>query len=358
MTLLLTRAQAKAAETSPRLPTRNFGYLIGMDAHERVVLPKGGGIAAEGTTDLDMLRSYKRADYVRLHITKHHFRQSVRFNLHDFRCLVNWVTDADQNPRVLENMVRLLRNYKGRVINHPAKVLRTTREEIARRMEGIPGLVVPRTVQLTSQKPAVILKTLEKAGITFPAILRAAGTHGGNLIGLFDNAESLAAAATGRHDHVVTSYVDMRNADGLYRKYRVFSIGGNMILRHYLISDQWNIHASARDIFMKSRPEMLADEKRTLEGGLPVHVVEVLWQIVQRMDLDFFGIDFGITDAGEVVLFEANATMNFFPVPEEPEYAYLKSCLEPASHALNAMLYPGYWQALAEGRITFPAKAA
>ena len=346
------------ASPARKAPTHNFGYLVGMDAHDRVVLPKGGRIESDGSTDLIDLRSYRPEDYLRLHITRHYFRQSVRFNVNDFRCLVNMVTDPDQNPRVLANMARLLKDYPGRVINHPEKVLKTSREQVALRLAGIPGLIVPPTVRLTSHKPAIILKTLEKAGIRFPAILRSAGSHMGQMIGVFDSAEALAAAVSGRHDHVVTSFVDFRNADGLYRKYRVFAIGGNMILRHYLISDGWNIHASAREDFMLPRPDLLAEEEHKMKAGLPVPVVEVLWQIVQRMDLDFFGIDFGVTDDGNVVLFEANATMNFFPIPTEPQFAYLKALLAPASHAMNALLYPGYWQALEQGRITFPAPAS
>jgi hypothetical protein len=56
------------------------------------------------------------------------------------------------------------------------------------------------------------------------------------------------------------------------------------------------------------------------------------------MPLDFFGMDFGVTKDGYLVLFEANATMSFFPLSPDPRFAYLKHCLEPAATALRELL--------------------
>ena len=58
------------------------------------------------------------------------------------------------------------------------------------------------------------------------------------------------------------------------------------------------------------------------------------------MPLDFFGMDFAITQSGEVVLFEANATMNFFPLwpTKDPQFIYLTKCLDPAQAAFRELL--------------------
>ncbi len=39
--------------------------------------------------------------------------------------------------------------------------------------------------------------------------------------------------------------------------------------------------------------------------------------------LDFVGIDFGLVADGRAILFEANATMNFLPMSDDPRFAYL-----------------------------------
>jgi len=64
----------------------------------------------------------------------------------------------------------------------------------------------------------------------------------------------------------------------------------------------------------------------------------VLEAIRERMPLDFFGMDFGVTQSGEVVLFEANATMSFFPFSPDPQFAYLKLCFSPAQAAFRELL--------------------
>ncbi len=63
---------------------------------------------------------------------------------------------------------------------------------------------------------------------------------------------------------------------------------------------------------MRERPDHQAEEAAFLAGGpaqLGVRVAAALEGIRARLDLDYGGIDFGIDAAGNVVLFEANATM-------------------------------------------------
>jgi hypothetical protein len=62
--------------------------------------------------------------------------------------------------------------------------------------------------------------------------------------------------------------------------------------------------------------------------------------IRERMTLDFFGMDFGMTQDGQVVLFEANATMSFFPLwpTQDPQFVYLTRCLHPATDAFRELL--------------------
>ena len=56
------------------------------------------------------------------------------------------------------------------------------------------------------------------------------------------------------------------------------------------------------------------------------------------MELDYFGMDFAILPGGRVVLFEANATMNFFPFLTEPRFEYVRRCIEPAQMAFLELL--------------------
>jgi hypothetical protein len=314
-------------------------FLAGSDRHERAILGTET-IGNVGSTDLYKLLA-KRARYDRLHVTKQFFRQGRRPKLQRYLCLLNLVTDPDQNPKVLENLRKLLRGYPGRVINRPEAVLQSTRDQVAKRLAGTPGLIVPTTLRLRINKPDIAAQAVERAGLQFPIILRRAGTHTGRIVGVFDGLASFRAACGEEGDHIAIEFIDFRSSDGLYRKYRSFFIGRHIILRHMLVSDQWNVHAKERERFLTEWPELLDEERalfETPQGAFPEPVLQCQRAIRERMPLDFFGMDYGIVPDGRVVLFEANATMNFFPFVADPRVAHVKACYRPAQEAFWEML--------------------
>jgi glutathione synthase/RimK-type ligase-like ATP-grasp enzyme len=220
-------------------------------------------------------------------------------------------------------------------------VARTTRDQVARLLNGTPGLVVPKVVRLRNARPNLAVAAAERDGLRFPLIVRKAGTHTGVIVGVVNSVDELRAAITEAGEHIITEFVDFRSRDGLYRKYRVFFIGERIIFRHMLVSDQWNVHAQDRMRFMVERPQLLDEEKQmftSVEGAYPVEIMPTVEAIRKRMKLDYFGMDFGIAQDGRMVLFEANATMNFFPFLADPRLAHVKKCLKPAREAFHAML--------------------
>ena len=314
-------------------------FIAGSDHHERMVVTDEK-IRNVGSTDLYHLVA-KHVPFERLHMTRHFFRQQGRPKLRNYDCVVNLVTDPDQNPKVLENLRKLLRGYAGRIVNRPDAVLQSGRDQVAKTLAGTPGLIVPRTLRLRIDKPDIAVRAVERAGLQFPVIVRRAGTHTGMIVGVFDDLASLRAACGGEGDHIVTEFVDFRSGDGLYRKYRSFFIGRHIILRHMLLSDQWNVHAKERERFLSEWPELLDEERalfETAQGCFPDAVLQCQRAIRERMPLDFFGMDYGIVPDGRVVLFEANATMNFFPFVADPRVAHVKRCYRPAQEAFFEML--------------------
>ena len=313
-------------------------FIIGGGDDDDRVVHTGSKIVVSGTTDLPKLL-LDRVPHHRLHVTRNYFRQGRQADLSGYRVLVNLITESERNDKVLENLRKVLRGVPGRVINKPEAVLRTTRDQVARTLSGIPGLIVPRTVRLNGSKPAIAASAIARAGLSAPIILRAVGTHSGKIVGLFDAIED-TVAALGPGEHVAIQFVDFAGADGLYRKYRMFFIGRHLVLRHMLVSDQWNVHAKDRGRFMADHPEAIAEERALMESPepLPASVRQVLETIRDRMPLDFFGMDFGITRDGKLLLFEANATMSFFPFSPDPQFAYLRLCFQPAQAAFRELL--------------------
>ena len=263
----------------------------------------------------------------------------------DFRpypVIVNVITEAENNAKVLENLRRLLIGVRSRVINPPDAVLRTTRDEVAAMLDGIPGLVVPKTVRLAGNHEAAA-QTIRNGGIDGPIIVREVGTHTGKSVTLYDSAEDAASALNAGQDYIATQFHDFANNDRIYRKYRLFLIGNRMILRHMYASDHWNVHSSDRPRFMASRPEIVAEELALIEQDEPFRprARAVFQAIRDRMPLDFFGLDFGFTLDGDVLLFEANATMSFFPFSNDPQFQYLRRSFEPAQAAFQELVGVG-----------------
>ena len=269
------------------------------------------------------------------------FLRATPIDFSSYRCVVNLITEAEGNEKVLELLGKQLRNSSARVVNSPGAVLQSTRDRIARRLQGVPGLHVPITVRLPAHRMKTSRQLLGKAGFNSPIILRRAGTHGGEIVGRYNTVEDTVASLKGGADHLATEFVDFRGADGLYRKYRVFFFGEERVLRHQIVSDDWNVHARDRTRFMATRPDLVAEERALFErlsDPFSADVARTLGEVRKRMPLDFFGMDFGITADGQVVLFEANAAMAFFPFSDDPQFEYLERCFDPARHAFRKLL--------------------
>jgi hypothetical protein len=313
-------------------------FIIGSDRDDRMVVV-GGQLNISASTDLHLLLD-NRIPVDRTLMTRNFFRQQ-RVLDPGYECIFNLITEAEENSRVLENLRKFVRGYRGRIVNRPEAVLQSTRDLVARKLAGMPGLVAPRVLRLRAGKASAAAQLVERAGLQFPVIVRRVGTHTGEIVGRFDDLDALRAGEIGGGEHLATEFTDFRSADGLYRKYRVFFVGRRRVFRHMLVSEDWNVHAKDRQRVMAEQPELIAEEQQmfaTAEGAFPDEVQQVLTAVRERMALDFFGMDFGVARDGRVVLFEANATMNFFPLSPDPRFAYLARCVEPARNAFYDLL--------------------
>ncbi len=278
---------------------------------------------------------------VLMQIGKNYLRQKGRYNFEKYDLLINLITDVDLNSEVLDVLEKVLKGSRVPLLNHPAQVRSTTREGVAKRLVGIDNLLVPRVRKVRSASPQV-LRTLRQSGaMAFPAILRRTGTHSGKIVNILRTPDDAEPGERKAEGYYLTEFVDFRSADGLYRKYRVFVFGGTPVFRHMIISDSGNVHAADRERFMMSRPELLAESQALYERGVEnfgPRVQDVLRSVHERLGLDFFGIDFGILPDGRIVLFEANGTMNFFPVSTDPRLAAMQLCVPQARQAFHQMI--------------------
>jgi hypothetical protein len=135
------------------------------------------------------------------------------------------------------------------------------------------------------------------------------------------------------------AYVDGRGADEMYRKYRVLFIGGKLYPLHLAISPRWKVHYFSAD--MADRPDHRAEEARFLAdmaGAIGPQSVAALEAIAATLGLDYGGIDFGRDAAGNVLLYEANATMAVFPPPPDEHFAYRRAPVDRVIAAIRQLI--------------------
>jgi glutathione synthase/RimK-type ligase-like ATP-grasp enzyme len=223
---------------------------------------------------------------------------------------INFMADADLYQRALQQAAAFVDALNVPCFNHPRAVLRTTRDSIHDLLQDIPGLHVPRTVRANAATLAQLQDAVERAGISYPVLVRMCGDHGGATTALVKDAagwDAVNPLPWGGRDVYLTQFVDYRDPDGHYRKTRIVVVGDGIFARHLIVADDWMVHAKNR--LPGSRAEEQAYMENFATGTLP-RIAGAVQQIAQRIGLDYFGIDACIRPDGSLLLFEANACMN------------------------------------------------
>jgi len=247
------------------------------------------------------------------------FGKGVKQHSANFRTppavIFNQIADPDTHRGALERCVELCDQVGTRVINHPRKVLQTSRDQVAQALQGIPGVMVPRTQRFQPRSPEEVFSRAAAEGFELPFIARVAGLHGGVSMVKVDRREDLAelhALPFDGRDFYLTEFIDYKSEDGLYRKTRIAMVDGVPLIRHHLIDSNWMVHASAltlmdqRTALMDEANGVLADFDRALRPAIE----DRLSEINQRLGLDYYGIDCHVNEQGDILIFEANANMN------------------------------------------------
>jgi hypothetical protein len=248
----------------------------------------------------------------------------------------NAVGDADLGAAALDAVDAVLARTDAPTINPPDRVRPTGRAAIARRLTGLPGVRAPK-VELV---PRETVKPSARA-FGYPLLLRSPGFHTGKHFRKVETPADLgqAAAALPGRRLLMIQYLDARDAQGLARKYRAMMVGGRIFPLHLALSGDWKVHYFTAD--MADRPEHRALERAFLEdmpGVLGPRAMAGLEAIAKTLGLDYGGIDFGLGPDGDILLFEANATMVVNPPEPDPRWDYRRAPVARILAAAQAML--------------------
>ncbi len=254
--------------------------------------------------------------------------------------IFNAVGDADLAAPALEAVGRLVARSTAPIVNPPDAVRHTGRAEIARRLADIDGLRAPKIVR--AEKSLIANPDwLASQGLAAPVLLRSPGFHTGRHFVRAETAVDVPEAASslpGRELFAIEP-LDARGADGNARKYRVMIVDGRLYPLHLAISRTWKVHYFTAD--MEASDAHRAEEARFLTDMgaiLGPRACAALEAAAARLGLDYGGIDFALSPAGEVLLFEANATMVVNPPPAGAPWDYRRAPVERVLDAVRRML--------------------
>jgi cytochrome c-type biogenesis protein CcmH/NrfG len=258
------------------------------------------------------------------------------------RLAFNGIGDADACASALERARALLATSSATVINPPERVIPTGRAAVSRRLAGLAGVVTAGTERFARAELTAPGATAQLAarGFDFPLLIRSPGFHTGEHFELVARADDLSGARAARpgDEIYVMQFVDTRDRDGMFRKYRAMFVDGRLYPLHLALARQWKVHYYSAE--MADNADHRALDRAFLEdmpAVLGAPALAALERIAATLELDYGGIDFGIDPQGRIAVFEANATMIVPPPPADARWDYRRTAVERVCDVARAM---------------------
>jgi glutathione synthase/RimK-type ligase-like ATP-grasp enzyme len=213
----------------------------------------------------------------------------------------------------------LARRLAVRLLNPPAAVLKTSRAGNFAKFGGKREFIFPKTVRFSpSGTDGRHDARTVLAQFPLPVIVRSVVGHEGNRVFLCRSQDELKAALAKFRgaDCYAIAFHDCQIREGLWRKFRVLCIGGEVIPASVHYSDEWNVHLHRSRDITTALPD--AETVKSAFRKDPAATIgaanwDIILKVCAAVDLDIFGIDFGFDRDGRLVLYEINANMRANP---------------------------------------------
>ncbi len=226
--------------------------------------------------------------------------------LPEFDVVFNAIGESEAATATLHTASDFLRERNVRCINRPEAVLNTNRVRIVEKLAGLDSCHAPAVVRI--ERDALDARTVP---VAFPIVIRPIGSHGGRAFERCEDPAALGAYrdATPADAYFVSPFIDYRNDDGYFRKYRIIIVDGEVFPYHLAISPNWMVHyynaPMTEQAWMREEEERFLADCPTVFGQL----MDTLRAIARRLELDYVGVDCSIDRDGRLLLFEADPAM-------------------------------------------------
>ena len=231
------------------------------------------------------------------------------------------------------------------IVNHPDRVINSTRENNYNHFKNDSRFVFPKTRSYLVEKEKLgRIAELIRQEFELPYILRTPTTHMGTSMALIEKDEDLPeqlAKFVGRYTYAI-KYHECRFRDDIFWKFRACFIGGDFHPIRIDFKKDWNVHR-----FDDATQLMLEDESLRKEelayitdarGYLGDEAMDCLETINKKLRLDFLGIDFAVGADGRLVIFEANPAMNVLEYRRMKDFPYFEAGAREVEKSFRKML--------------------
>ncbi len=248
----------------------------------------------------------------------------------------NAVGEAERAFDALAAAERLVARTDRPVINHPRGVRAANRVDNAVRLGALGGVRTARTRRIT-RRAAADPDVVRELGL--PLLLRVPGHHTGEYFERIDElAQVEAALARLPGDELLAmSFLDARDVQGRYRKYRMMIVDGRLYPLHAAVGEHWKLHffSATHGAAERAIDEVFLADPKAVIGARAIDALEA---ITGALGLDYGGVDFAVDRDGAVLVFEANASMTVPEPDPDPTFAYRNASLDAVAAAVIRML--------------------
>ncbi len=256
------------------------------------------------------------------------------------------VGESDANQPLLQRLAGFVADWPRPVINVPGQIAVLSRDGVCAALHDIPGVEMP----ITARVDRATLQALGVGATTvgallpqddFPLIVRPTDSHAGQNLEKITHRDEIGEYLERVHAErfYVSRFVDYRDHDGLFRKYRIALIEGRPFICHFAVSAHWMIHYL--NAGMGESAEKRAEEAACMahfDEGFAVRHAAVFEAIYQRMRLPYLGIDCAQTRTGDLLIFESDNAMVVHAMDGEAMYPYKKPAMRKVFAAFRQML--------------------
>ncbi len=230
------------------------------------------------------------------------------------------------------------------VVNTPAATKGVTRAGNAARFANAERFTFPRTLPISHEADVAATRDRILTELPLPIIQRPLHTHSGHGVTLLRDESDLSEflALYPFSEFYAIAYHDCQSKDGLFRRYRLACIDGQLRPCGMHVGSDWNVHGEGRETLdwtgLGLDKEEIAyhEHPETVLGGAPE---DVFREIVDAIDLDIYGIDFGFRRDGGIIVYEINAAMGLSLTGERTGAGYRQPYKAGVISAIETCLF-------------------